>query len=125
MLDRYLRGLRQYAEREGYSVDSNKCFWCGRRTRLRVGRLPHVGALLVCPVHAPVYQALKTGRPHEGVPQGTPETHKVHLCDGSPWGDPLCGVASEVKLQVTSEPAQVTCLRCKQIMSSRRKLSHK
>lgn len=120
-LDEYLKGLRRWAERTGYSVDRGHCFWCGRRSKLKVGRLPHVGALLYCPVHEPVYRGLKEGRDNGSEPgQGTEGTHKVHMRSEDAWtlGEPLCGVASDVRPLVTSDPQQVTCLRCRKIMST-------
>ena len=58
-LDAYLQDLASWVEQRGYSIDSRRCLWCSKATKLKTGTLPYVGALWYCPRCADTYRTCK------------------------------------------------------------------
>ena len=103
-LDAYLQDLASWVEQRGYSIDSRRCLWCGKATKLKTGTLPYVGALWYCPRCADTYRTCKD-RQATAIEEQEPET-KTHYRDA--WGASSCGVGH----LTTDNPARVTCRRC-------------
>ena len=104
-LDAYLQDLASWVEQRGYSIDSQRCLWCGKATKLRTGTLPYVGALWYCPSCADTYRTCKDRQARIVTEEPEPET-KTHYRDA--WGASSCGVGH----LTTDNPARVTCRRC-------------
>jgi hypothetical protein len=104
-LDAYLQDLASWVEQRGYSIDSRRCLWCGKATKLKTGTLPYVGALWYCPSCADTYRTCKDRQARIVTEEQEPEA-KTHYRDA--WGASSCGVGH----LTTANPARVTCRRC-------------
>lgn len=111
---RYLRELKEEAEKAGNTVGNGVCMWCGNKA-WKTGVLPEIYyPMAYCRNHKSAYDKLRNRPPDaEAEAERNRARARTHFKDPAPLGGTFCGIMPrDENPKLTTNWRLVDCQRC-------------